>query len=191
MNYTSWQVASHLSRPSNTTLYATSSWRLKSSPATSHCLMTQGYPRTISSSPRSMIKKCISCLLSPTRTSKFTHSQIVPALLWVLLIFQMVLGVLSWSFPILSLFRSLLLMKLSVAPESMRTCLLVVECKDFKRVGIHSDLYLLVKTIFDSTFSRHAQTNGVASFKNLLLNQPPYQSELLWPYWWWRSFLLQ
>ena len=78
----------------------------------------------------------------------------------------------SWGleleFPILSLFKSLLLMKLSVAPESTRTCLLVVECKDFKRVGICSDLYLLAKTIFDSTFSRCTQTDRVASFKNPL-----------------------
>ena len=57
-------------------------------------------------------------------------------------------------------------MKLSVAPESTKTCLSVVKCEDFKRVGIHSDLYLLANTIFDSTFSRHAQANRVASFKN-------------------------
>ena len=139
----------------------------------------QGYQRTISSSPRSVIKKCISCLLSPTRTSRFTHSQIVPALLWVLSMFQTVLGVFNWSFPILSLFRSLLLIKLSVAPESTRTCLSVIECKDFKRVGICSDLYLLAKTIFNSTFNRCAQTDRVASFKNPPQSQPPSQFELL------------
>ena len=86
---------------------------------------------------------------------------------WVPSIFQMVLAFFNWSFPVLSLFRSLLLIKLSVAPESTRTCLLVVECEDFKRVGICSDLYLLANTIFDSNFNRRAQTVGVASFKNL------------------------
>ena len=73
-------------------------------------------------------------------------------------------------------------MKLSVAPESMRTCLSVVEYKDFKRVGIHSDLYLLANTIFNSSFNRRTQTNGVAIFKNLPQNQPPSQFGLLWPY---------
>ena len=82
-------------------------------------------------------------------------------------------------------------MKLSVALESTKTCLSVVECEDFKRVGIHSDLYLLVKIIFNSTFSRHAQTNRVASFKNLPQNQPPSQFVLQWPYWWWWSSLVQ
>ena len=119
----------------------------------------------ISSSPRSVIKKCISCLLSLTHTSRFTHSRIVPDLLWVLSIFQTVLGFFNWSFPILSLFRSLLLIKLSVAPESTRTCLSVVECEDFKRVGIRSDLNLLANTIFDSTLRRHAQTDRVAILK--------------------------
>ena len=145
---------------------------------------SQGYPRTISFSPRCMIKKCISCLLSQTCGSTFTHSWIVPALLRELSMFQTVLGVLSWSFPILDLFRSLLLMKLSVAPESTKTCLSVIECEDFKRVGIHSDLYLLVNTIFDSNFNRCTQTDRVTSFKNPPQNQPPSQFGQQWPYWW-------
>ena len=66
-------------------------------------------------------------------------------------------------------------MKLSVAPESTRTCLSVVECEDFKRVGIRSDLNLLVKTIFDSNLRRRAQTDGVAIFKNPLQDQPTFQ----------------
>ena len=136
---------------------------------------SQGYPRTISSSPRSVIRKCISCLLSPTCTSRFTHSWIVPDLLWVPLIFQMVLGFLSLNFPILSLFRSLMQMKLLVAPESMRTCLLVIKCKDFQRVGICSDLYLLTNTFFNSNFSRCAHTNKVAFFKNPHQERPKSQ----------------
>ena len=63
-------------------------------------------------------------------------------------------------------------MKLSVAPESTRNCLSVVECEDFKRVGIRSDLNLLANTIFDSSLRRRAQTDGVAIFKNLLQDQP-------------------
>ena len=69
-------------------------------------------------------------------------------------------------------------MKLSVAPESMRTCLSVVECKDFNRVGICSDLNLLVNTIFDYSLRRRAQTDGVAIFKNLLQDQPTFQFQL-------------
>ena len=63
-------------------------------------------------------------------------------------------------------------MKLSVAPESTRTCLSVVECEDFKRVGIRSDLNLLANTIFDSNLRRRAQTDRVAIFKNLPQDQP-------------------
>ena len=69
-------------------------------------------------------------------------------------------------------------MKFSVAPESMRTCLSVVECEDFKRVGIHSDLNLLANTIFDSNLRRHAQTDRVANFKNLPQDQPTFQFQL-------------
>ena len=57
-------------------------------------------------------------------------------------------------------------MKLSVAPEFTRTCLSVVECEDFKRVGICGDLNLLANTIFDSNLRRRAQTDRVAIFKN-------------------------
>ena len=63
-------------------------------------------------------------------------------------------------------------MKLSVAPESTITCLLVVESEDFKRVGIRSDLNLLANTIFDSNLRRHAQTDGFASFKNPPQDRP-------------------
>ena len=66
-------------------------------------------------------------------------------------------------------------MKLSVAPESTRTCLLVVECEDFNRVGICNDLNLLENAIFDSNLRRHAQTDGVAIFKNPLRDQPTFQ----------------
>ena len=69
-------------------------------------------------------------------------------------------------------------MKLSVAPESTRTCLSVVECEDFKRVGIRSDLNLLANTIFDSNLRRRAQTDGVAFFKNPLQDQPTFQFQL-------------
>ena len=69
-------------------------------------------------------------------------------------------------------------MKLSVAPESTRTCLSVVEYEDFKRVGIRSDLNLLANTIFDSNLRRHAQTDGVAIFKNPLQDQPTFLSQL-------------
>ena len=65
-------------------------------------------------------------------------------------------------------------MKLSVAPESTRTCLSVVKCEDFKRVGIRSDLYLLANTIFDSSLRRHAQTDGVAILKNPPQDQPTF-----------------
>ena len=72
-------------------------------------------------------------------------------------------------------------MKLSVAPESTRPCLSVVKCKDFNRVGIRSDLNLLANSIFDSNLRRHAQTDGVAIFKNLPQDQPTFLFQLPTP----------
>jgi hypothetical protein len=56
-------------------------------------------------------------------------------------------------------------MKLSVAPESTRTCLSAFECDDCKRVGIHRLLYLQAKTLLSPNV--HAQAVGVALLKNL------------------------
>jgi hypothetical protein len=55
-------------------------------------------------------------------------------------------------------------MKLSVAPESTRTCLSAVECEVCKRVGIRRDLYLQAKTLLSPKV--HAQAVGVAPLKN-------------------------
>ena len=81
-------------------------------------------------------------------------------------------------------------MKLSVAPESTRPCLLVVECKDFKRVGICIDLNLLVNTIFDSSLRRCTQTDGVAIFKNPPQDQPTSLFQLPKPNKQWFLYLL-
>ena len=70
-------------------------------------------------------------------------------------------------------------MKLSVAPESTRTCLLAFECDDCKRVGIRRLLYLQAKTLLSPNV--HAQAVGVALLKNprrLLLPPAPLQ----WPF---------
>ena len=88
----------------------------------------------------------------------------VPALLCVPSIFQMVRGFLSRSLPIFILLRILELMKLSVAPESTRTCLSAVECEVCKRVGIRKDLYLQTKTLLQ--FNARAQADGVAPKEN-------------------------
>jgi hypothetical protein len=56
-------------------------------------------------------------------------------------------------------------MKLLVAPESTRTCLLAFECDDCKRVGICRLLYLQVKTLLSPSVC--AQAVGVAHLKNL------------------------
>src|SRR5882757_7187189 len=119
-----------------------------------------------------MIKKRISCFLSLTCTYRFTHSLIVPALLWVPSMFQMVLGDFNWSLPIFIRFRSFVLMKLSVAPESTSTCLSAVEDEDFNRVGICNDLYLLTNVLFSPSLEC-ALAIGVARFKNPAWRSPP------------------
>jgi hypothetical protein len=69
-------------------------------------------------------------------------------------------------------------MKLSVAPESMRTCLSAVECEVCKRVGICRDLYLQAKTLLSPKVC--AQAVGVAPLKNLRLVLPsPVRPQLL------------
>jgi hypothetical protein len=88
----------------------------------------------------------------------------VPDLLCVPSMFHMVLGLLSCSDPIFIRFRSLLLMKLSVAPESTSTCLSAFECDDCKRVGIRELLYLHAKTLLIPKV--RAQAVGDAPFKN-------------------------
>src|ERR1700761_6972428 len=87
-----------------------------------------------------------------------------PTLLWVPSMFQIVLGFLSGSFPIFILFRSLSLMKFSVAPESTSTCLLAIECAVLNRVGIRRLLYLHLNTLV--TPNARAQADGFAPFKN-------------------------
>ena len=90
-----------------------------------------------------------------------------PALLCIPSTFQMVCSFLRLALPIFNLFKSLSLMKLSVAPESTRTCLSALEYKLCKRVGIHSDLYLHLKIIHNPRM--HAQATGGIHFKNPLL----------------------
>jgi hypothetical protein len=93
---------------------------------------------------RSVMRNLISLDRSPHLTRRSTKCVMWPDLLCVPSIFQMVRGFGRFNFPIFILLRSLLLMKLSVAPESMRTCLSAFECVLCKRVGICNDLYLQV-----------------------------------------------
>src|ERR1700758_3889964 len=90
-----------------------------------------------------------------------------PDLLCVPSTFQMVRSFLSLAMPIFICFRSFSLMKLSIAPESTRTCLSALEYKLCKRVGIHSDLYLHLKIVRNPRM--HAQATGGIHFKNPLL----------------------
>jgi hypothetical protein len=69
-------------------------------------------------------------------------------------------------------------MKLSVAPESTRTCLSAFECDDCKRVGIRRLLYLQAKTLLSPNV--RAQAVGVALLKNPRRRLPP-PALLQWP----------
>ena len=55
-------------------------------------------------------------------------------------------------------------MKLSIAPESTRTCLLALEYELCKRVGICSDLYLHLKIVRSPRM--RTQAAGGIHFKN-------------------------
>ena len=57
-------------------------------------------------------------------------------------------------------------MKFSVAPESTSTCLSALECAVLNRVGTRRLLYLHLKTLLIPKV--HAQTDGLAPFKNPL-----------------------
>src|ERR1700761_9228406 len=93
--------------------------------------------------------------------------------------FQIVLGFLSGSFPIFILFRSLSLIKFSVAPESTSTCLSAIECAVLNRVGIRRLLYLHLNTLV--TPKARPQADGSAPFKNPL-RTPPFLSAPLCPF---------
>src|SRR6266702_2176984 len=124
----------------------------------------QGYPKTNSSSPIWVTRKHISSFLGLTCTCRSTYSLIDPALLWVPSIFQMYRCLESGSFPIFILLRSLLLMKLSVAPESTSTSCWAFTCFDCKIVSILRDLYLHKNTFLSPKV--HAMATWVAPFKN-------------------------
>ena len=132
----------------------------------------QGYPRIISSSPRSITRNCISLTLGPHQTWRSTKSVMVPALLCVPSIFQMVLGFGSFRLPIFMYFRILVLIKLSMAPESMRTSFLAFWYEDCNRVGIFKLLCLRANMLFIPKIV-HAQTDRVAHLENPCLHLLP------------------
>ena len=132
----------------------------------------QGYPSMISSSPRSVTKNRISSILGPHRTWRSMKLVMAPALLCVPSIFQMVLGFGSFRLPIFINFRTLVLIKLSVAPESTSTSFPVFRCEDCNRVGIFKLLCLHVNTLFIPKIVR-TQTDGVAHLKNPSLHLLP------------------
>ena len=136
---------------------------------------SHGYPRIISSSPMFETRNFMSLTSVPHRTCRSTNSFMVPDRLCVPSMFQMVRGCVNWSVPIFILLRSLVLIKLSVAPESTSTCLSALECFDCKRVGIFKLRYLQANTLLSPKV--RAQAVGVAPLKNpcrhLLLLAPP------------------
>ena len=67
-------------------------------------------------------------------------------------------------------------MKLSVAPESTRTCLLAFECELCMIVGILIDRYLQVNTLFSC--NRFAQADGVTRVKDPLPYPLPHPVQL-------------
>src|SRR6202012_317961 len=83
----------------------------------------QGYPRTSLSSPRFVMRNLMFFWCSPVCMGRSIYIWIVPALFWVLLIFHTIWGLSNFLVLIFICFRSLGLMKLSVAPESTKTCL--------------------------------------------------------------------
>ena len=129
---------------------------------------SQGYPSTILSSPRSVTKNFMSLLVVPHRTWRSTKWVIAPALLCIPSIFQMVHGFFNWSVLIFICFRTLVLMKLSVAPESMRISFSAFLCEDYNRVGIFKLLYLHANTLL--TPKVRAQAVRVAHLKNPYLH---------------------
>jgi hypothetical protein len=143
---------------------------------------SQGYPKTISSSPRSVMRNLISLDRSPHLTRRSTKCVMWPDLLCVPSIFHMVRGLGRFSFPIFIRFRSLLLIKLSVTPESTRTCLSALECVLCNSVGILNDLYLHVYTLLIPKM--RAQAAGGILTKNPPRSPAPpsFLSRPLWPF---------
>ena len=116
------------------------------------------------SSPRSVTKNFISWVSHLHRTCRSMNLVIIPALLCVPSIFHMERGFFNWRLPIFICFRVWGLMKLSVAPESMRTSFSAFLCEDCKRVGIFKLLYLHANMFF--TPNARTQTDRFVHFKN-------------------------
>src|SRR5580693_1145416 len=127
------------------------------------------------------MRNLISLDQSPHLTRRSTKCVMWPDLLCVPSIFHMVRGLGRFSFPIFIRFRSLLLMKLSVAPESTRTCLSAFECVLCNKVGILNDLYLHVYTLLIPKM--RAQAAGGILTKNPPHSPAPpsFLSQPLWP----------
>src|SRR6266702_27910 len=116
--------------------------------------MSQGYPRITSSFPRFVSRNRRTLVSAPVRTCRSVKWVIFPSWLCVPSTFQILRGTPSGSDVILSRWSRFLHMKLSVAPESMRTSLSAVACADSNNTGIRMDLYLLLYTLIRSAVAQ-------------------------------------
>ena len=127
----------------------------------------QGYPRIRSSCPRSVTRNLILFWFFPVCTLRSTYSVIQPALLLVLSMFQIFLGHSSFWVPSTSLLISQGCMKLSVAPESTRICLLALAYAVWNETGIFILWYLARYTVLHLSIRiTLPQAIGSEYFKN-------------------------
>src|SRR5580693_8176091 len=95
---------------------------------------------------------------------------------------HMVRGLGRFRFPIFILLRSLLLMKLLVAPESTITCLLALECVHCNKTGIFISPYLLHPYTLVIPKMRAQAAGGILTKNPPHRPSPPsFLSRPLWP----------
>src|SRR6266702_5142223 len=118
--------------------------------------VSQGYPRITSSFPRFVIRKRRVFVYVPVHTCRLVKWVIAPSWLCVPSTFQICMGFSTGRYPILSLWSTFLDIKLSVAPESIRTSLSAIACADSNKTGIHMDRYLLLYTLIRKALAQAA-----------------------------------
>src|SRR5271170_4109682 len=161
----------------------TTGWCSSFSVASPHLIagskaVNHGYPRITSSLPRFVTRKRSVLSPLPVRTVRSVYWVIAPSWLWVPSTFQIRIGWVTSRVEIWSRLSNEEQTKLSVAPESMRTCHSAVACADLKRTGIRIERYLLWYTF---RFKALAQAAGFKRRKNPSLQTvfPPWDPVLL------------
>ncbi len=162
LSHSSLVIVADIWASSGLRLDITTGWHVLSKVASFQWMMgsnavSQGYPRITLSFPKLVMRNRRVFVSVPMCTCKSVKWLMVPSWLCVLPTFQILIGVSTRRYPILSLWSRFLEIKLSVAPKLTRTSLSAVACADSNKTGIHMDQYLLLYMLIHSALAQAAR----------------------------------